>query len=163
MNQFTKKGFTLVELMVAIAILATLSVVGTVIYTQTLNSTRQTKVKSDFNSLYKTIDRERTLKQVILKDLTNEYCSECYCRGVDVRADATCIQKMTQTWGSVGLSDPPKDPWGNVYTIDENDEEWPPTCVGDFIRSVGPDNHIDGFPGGTNDDQTFWLPTFRCE
>lgn len=45
------KGFTLVELMVAIAIIAILSIVGTVIYSGISKSSRDTKRKSDIHAI----------------------------------------------------------------------------------------------------------------
>lgn len=163
------RGFTLIELMVGIAILAILSVVGITIYTGTLNSARDAKIKADFDSIYKSIEQARTLKQLPLKDLTGKDCSECYCRGVDTRTDPICLQEMALSWAGVSTGEVPRDPWGNIYILDENEEDpwWITTygtgCVKDWVRSAGPDHYLDGYPGGSNDDRFFYVPTFRCE
>jgi hypothetical protein len=54
------------------------------------------------------------------------------------------------TWAALGFSTPPLDPWGNPYTIDENEGE--PTfpnepCRYDMVYSAGPDGI---FHGGVN-------------
>lgn len=163
------KGFTLVELMVGIAILAILSVVGTVIYTSTLNSARQAKLNTDFDSIYKSIEQARTLNQKTLKDLTGQDCSVCFCRGVDASKDQNCLQSMQQSWTGVSAGELPRDPWGNIYILDENEgdpywitEGFP--CYKDFIISAGPDHYLGGYSGlQTGDDIGFAIPTFSCE
>ena len=160
-NPAPKKGFTLVELLVVISIIAILSVVGVTVFSGVQNKARDAKIKADFNAMYKNIEIARMAQQKPLGQITNNYCSDCINNGVECRNTdfsnpsnyATCLNTMTTSYGKVTKAPLPIDPWGDPYYIDENEGEGGVSCSRDSIRSAGPDRI-----GGTDDDKGFSIP-----
>lgn len=133
-----KQGFTLVELLVVISIIAILSVIGVTIFSSAQNSAKKAKLGADFDAIYKNIEQTRIINQKSLSQITGSNCSECGCRGSDAN---NCLSTMTTAYAKVTSAQLPLDPWGRPYTFDENEGETGVTdCRFDTIDSAGPDN-----------------------
>lgn len=153
-------GFTLVELLVVISIIAILSVIGMVVYRGIIDRVQNTKLQADFDSMYKNIEQARFAQQKTFMQLTGNGCSECgACRSaINVSIDIDCLNVMTISWSNITTAPLPRDPWNNPYLFDENEWEGSSSnCNTDFIRSVGPD-HI----WSTSDDIGYYVPHFFC-
>lgn len=157
----TARGFTLVELLVTISIIAILSSVGTVIYTNATNTARTGKLNADFEIMRDRIARTRVIRDDVLGNLTrNWYSAGGSCLTGDVR-NPPCITINNTSWSNLtNGAEPtiPLDPWGNPYLLDENELEptFPP-CRRDSIKSVGSD-HV---TGGT-DDVIYYFYMYKC-
>ncbi len=152
----SKKGFTLIELMVVISIIAILSLIGVTTYSGVLNKARNAKITSDFDAIYKNIEIARQSQRKTLGQITGNWCSDCGgCRTGDLSTDTTltCLNTMTASYLTVTAAPLPLDPWGIPYVWDENEGEGGSSCSPDYLRTVGPDH-----TWGTSDDQGFYVP-----
>ncbi|KKR80674.1 MAG: Fimbrial protein pilin [Candidatus Daviesbacteria bacterium GW2011_GWA1_41_61] len=151
-------GFTIIELLVVISILAILSTIGFLSYFNTINKTTTTIVKADFVSIYKSIAIARLAKQKTFGQITQNFCSECAsCRASpNVSLDQACIDDLTASWQTISSDLLPRDPWGNPYLWDENELEGG-NCNRDSLRTVGADHLY-----GTADDIVSYVPRYIC-
>lgn len=157
----SKKGFTLVEIMVGIAIIALLSTIGLVIYSRTTASARTSRITQDFDSMYKNIEQQRMFSQKTLGEVIGYWCTACnQCRAsADLSNDPSCLYVMQTAWSKVTTAPLPIDPWGSPYVIDENENEFPSIpCRKDEITSAGPDKRL-----LTGDDINYSVPYFLLE
>jgi prepilin-type N-terminal cleavage/methylation domain-containing protein len=125
------RGFTLIELLVVIAIIGILSAVVLAALNTARQKTQFAKMQEDMHSIETQVDIARN---GYLLNLTGSNCS--YCAGT-----ATNLA----SWAKIGFTSPPKDPWGNVYFIDENEGEVPSElCRYDMVYSQGPSSAFAG-------------------
>ena len=174
------RGFTLVELMVTISIIAILTVIGLVVYQQVEMQARVTKVKADLDAMAKQIEIARQVKNATFCAMSGD--SNCFndkdCRSgieggattgkygdtVQVKDRPDCVNTMTSEWANVTSMPLPKDPWGNVYTFDANEEDHllhngvTHDCRWDILSSAGPDGLA-----WTHDDYYYYVPPFHCK
>jgi prepilin-type N-terminal cleavage/methylation domain-containing protein len=163
----TKQGFTLIELMIVITIVGTLSSI-------ILTNLNEGRVKAQYAVVAQEL---RTIQNAImtagngtesLMAITLQNCSDCDCRGIDVRniADVSpthvCLVRLQPAFNRIATAsslleslEPIRfDPWNSPYMIDENElEQVGNPCVPDTMRSVGADGRF-----GTADDYVIVLP-----
>ena len=124
-----KKAFTLIELLIVIAIIGVLSSVTLTSLSHARERARLAKLKADFKQIETQIELTRTAQDKTLLEITGSGCSVC-------EGDAV----TNLSWQRIGFSNPPVDPWGSIYQLDENEKEFNPTdCRRDSIFSKGPD------------------------
>lgn len=168
-------AFTLIELLVVIAIIGILASVVTVNVGSSRNKARAVKVQADFKQILTAIDVARNDKDVVLGEVTGNYCTDCGarhwygdnpsydCRSIDLsQITPTSPDACIQTWDGalvkIGLSPGIRDPWGSPYLLDENEHEGDPAnCSYDGIWTAGPDRK-----GGGGDDVGTTIPHYSC-
>lgn len=103
-----RNGFTLVELIVVIAIIGILATVGVSSYSNVLSKSKMTKAQEDINELVKALKIEQI-------QTGSWVCG----------ADGWCNITTTATWNAVAtglvptyLESVPNDPWGRAYFYD---------------------------------------------
>lgn len=158
--KYQNSGFTLIEILIAISVITLLSAIGLVSYGTAQKSAQKAKVQDDFQSIQTNIEIARRGANTTLLGVTGHGCSDCICRGIDVRS-STCVDAMRTAWGKINGAPLQVDPWGNPYLIDENEYEWIYNpCRQDTIRSAGPD-HLIAPP--SSDDQTLNVSFHICQ
>lgn len=161
-----KSGFTLIELLVVISIIGLLSSIVLVSLNSARVKARYAKAQTELDQFIKTAVIAQGESAKILQDITGSGCSDCVCRGADIRNISETSSCYTQwvnalttiqnaTAGTVsGIDRMTRDPWGSPYGLDENEKEGGPTdCRMDTIRSAGPDGVL-----YTGDDQGYVIP-----
>ena len=154
-------GFTLIELLVVMAIIGLLaSMISASVSTARVRA-QAAKLAADFQQIHTSIEAARTSS--VLWRVTGSGCSECAnCMGAanlhTLPSSHPCIVDLTNAFvAKIGMSALPRDPWGNPYTLDENEQEGGPLdCRYDTVVSPGPDHRRGG------DDITFNVPHFTC-
>lgn len=112
-------GFTIVELLIVIVVIAILAAITIVAYNGIQERARVQSANSDLNSLTKAIKIARLTQNQVLGVITGNYCTNC---GTQTNYETT-LDKISVAAG-VNLSLLKKgDPWGNKYVIDENENE----------------------------------------
>lgn len=159
-TMLTSCGFTLIELLVVITILVILVTIGALSYYNTIKKTTAAVAQADFVTIYKNIEIARLSKQKTLGQITGNFCSECSCKSsANISIDPACVNDLTTSWQKISSDILPRDPWGNPYLWDENEQELGPNdcSTKDLLRSVGPDHRY-----GTPDDNTYQVPFHFC-
>ena len=159
-------GFTLIELLIVIAIIGLVATITVVSLSSTVNNAKFSKSLANINPILKAINIARSQTNKTLLQITQSGCSDCGCRGRDIRNIATTdpcyiswitavtkIEDASVGAGS-GLANIQRDAWGSPYGLDENERESGPNdCRTDSLRSAGPDGML-----YTSDDQTYFIP-----
>ncbi|MBI2020054.1 prepilin-type N-terminal cleavage/methylation domain-containing protein [Candidatus Daviesbacteria bacterium] len=158
MNSAHKSGFTLIELLVVIAIIAIISVIAMVVYTGVQEKARKSKIMQDFQAMEKNIQIARSVDNKLLKDITGNGCSMCECKNDIVQEDTACIQQQINSYALITTAELPRDPWGSVYGIDENELELASDdCRRDTLHTAGADKTM-----WTSDDYYYRVPPHFC-
>lgn len=141
-----KYAFTLIELVVVMAIIGILSAAGIFSYKAVIEKARKTKVEVDLKDIEKMVNQVRYSQGMLFGTITGNWCTSCSCRDVDNSTNSTCISAVTTSWNNIltkmgaGSRPVPRDPWGSVYPWDENEKEFGPSdCRYDYLFSAGPD------------------------
>lgn len=150
-------GFTLIELIVAMAIIAVLASVAVAVHTSSQDRMRGAQVQSDMHDLSMAITIARNNTRQTLGQITASYWSAGSCgskpAGTDLaalpRTDA-CWVRYTSLLSSISTAsnmDVTKlvDPWGRPYAVDENEGEGG-GCGRDAVRVFA-----QPYNGGTSD------------
>ncbi len=129
-----KKGFTLVELMIVISVMAVLATIALYGYSQIANNVR---ADTDMLAIMKAARMARVQQDKVLGLITS-YCSSCSCypaQGGDGWSSASCKTTMDAMFPKIGItSGAMKDPWGCYYTMDENELEGSSSnCTPDYF------------------------------
>lgn len=168
MSNFKKSGFTLIELLVVIAIIGLLASIVLVSVNSARQKARWAKVQAELQEFVKAAVIAQGETGKLLGQITGNYCSDCACRGIDLRniADTSscavnwynALAAVQAASGVSGLTQMKRDPWGSPYNLDENELEFSSSdCRYDLIRSVGPDGIV-----GTVDDYGQNIPHIQC-
>lgn len=144
-------GFTLVELLIVISIIGVLSTIGMTVYSSAQNQAKIAATQATLNSVYKQIEQVRLSRQQFLGQITGSYCSDCAACRSDSKSQA-CINSMTTAFVTkLGFTTVPRDGWGDVIRIDENEAE-PSGCRNPDIQDGLYSSHGQGLN----------LPFLRC-
>lgn len=151
------RGFSLIETMVAVAIIGVLATIGAVDFTKFAVRAKYMRARSEMAGLSTIVSGLRITEEKFMWGITGNGCSEC--SGMPL-----------QTWISLGYTEPLLDPWGQPYHIDENNGETAPVnCRNDCMWSGGADSIYSGVGDGVsvyNDDLMFripyWFPVPGC-
>ena len=114
-----RKGFTLIEIMVACAIIIALSVGAFFFYSQAQQSRKMAQMRQDMEAIttaalaYEAMSTDSTPPADIASLITG--------LSADKAVDGTAHEFLTQTKGSTVSADSILDPWGTAYTYSQAD------------------------------------------
>ena len=144
-----KKGFTIVELLIVIVVIAILAAISIVAYNGIQNRSKVTKANSDLVTLRKAIEVARLSQNKTLLQITGSGCTFCGTDRTLAYNNALTAIAAAANLNLDGLRS--GDPWGNVYQIDENEGE-NTGCNRDLI-TVNP---------GVSGVAAVYIPTYAC-
>jgi general secretion pathway protein G len=108
-----QQGFTLIELMVVMAIIVILAGIGTALYTNSLTRSKEAVLKSDLFRMRDAIDQYYADKNKYPASL-QALVDEKYLRGVPIDP----FTNSTETWQTVNAELDPSNPAGDVGIFD---------------------------------------------
>ena len=114
-----RKGFTLIEIMVACAIIIALSVGAFFFYSQAQQSRKMAQMRQDMEAIttaalaYEAMSIDSTPPADIASLITG--------LSADKAVDGTAHEFLTQTKGTTVSADNILDPWGTAYTYSQTD------------------------------------------
>ena len=141
------KGFTVVELLVVIAVIAILVAIGYAAYRQTQESARVARIKAEAQTIEEAIEVARNRTGQSLRHITGTYWTGEYClfqppgapdpgdpipNGTDFSVQNTMTQGCWDAYldAAEAISDASgidvtgfRDPWGRPYYLDENEQD----------------------------------------
>ena len=145
----TRRGFTIVELLIVIVVIAILAAITIVAYNGIQNRAKVARANSDLVTLRKAIEVARVAQSKTLFQITTSGCTFCSTdKPLAYNNALTAIATASNT-NLDGLR--AGDPWGNIYQIDENEGE-NGNCARDLI-TVNPVQS--GVP-------PVYIPTYAC-
>lgn len=137
--QNSQRGFSLVELMTVIAIIGVLATIGVTDFRGMGIRANYARAKSEMFGLRTILHGLNITNEQNTVQMLGNVCTYCY-------------GNPAADWQKLGYSTPPKDPWGNVYVLDQNEYEFGATdCRPDWIYTAGLDKQFSGLidpPGG---------------
>lgn len=137
-------GFTIVELLIVIVVIAILAAITVVAYTGVQERARDSKIKSDISTIVRAIQAARTTEGKTLAEITGSGATGVVCWGKANGTDLAALAKTDGCWSSyyaalnvIGAASGANlsslvDPWGRPYLIDEN-EGWSGNCTLDTV------------------------------
>ena len=126
----SQSGFSLVELMTVIAIVGIVATMGMADYARFGIRAKYMRARAEMAGFSTVALGAKMSDEAFLWQITGNSCTGC---GGD----------PTVTWQRLGESTPPKDPWGTVYILDENEGEFA-DCRKDWIFTAGMDKQFAG-------------------
>lgn len=155
-----KKGFTIIELLVAIAIIGLLSSVVMASLEKAKDNANRKKVSADFASIELNIEEARSAQGKVTGLIDGSWCSLCAFNNSSPAINQPgAISWNTTRWQYFGYTNPPTDPWGTIYSLEENEFEFGTSdCRNDQIFSAGPDKTF-----FTSDDIIYNVRKFYCQ
>lgn len=146
-NPIRYRGFTVVELVVVIAVIGILAGIIYVSYSNTQEEARIARIKAEANTMKEAIETARVRNQTSLRHITGSYWTGQYClfqppgapnpgapipNGTDFSVQNTMTQGCWDAYLDAveAISDASgidvtdfRDPWGRPYYIDENEQD----------------------------------------
>lgn len=128
-----RDGFTIVELLIVIVIIAILASITVGVYNGVQDRARQSAMKADLSNLNKAILAARANESKVLKDITGRTWTAGNCASKAAGTDLAGLARTDPCWAayldtlskiSVASGINVKnlvDPWGRPYYIDENE------------------------------------------
>lgn len=160
------KGFTLIEILVTIIIMAILIFGTTALYMKSVQKSKIAQAQAEMREISQSIHLTSTNAGKTLSQITGIGCTDCECRNIEdlslLDESHTCITNWNNllskiaTASGLDVSNFRKDPWGSPYLIDENEGEFSKDyCRQDRFRSAGPDKRY-----GTSNDIIRTIPFY---
>lgn len=162
MYRRTERGFSIIELLIVIAILGTLSAVVIFSLTTARNKSKYARARADIDHIIKASMMAQGTQGTMIA-VTGSGCSDCSCRSGNMRnvsASHACYVAWSNALNNIASAAGQefatvvaltRDPWGSPYCLDENEREGGPTnCSADTLRSLGPN----GLYGDSDDVST---------
>lgn len=117
----TDNGFTLIELMVVIAIIGLLASVILINLNSAQNRAKKARARAEMIQIIRAADLARTLSNTTLMGVTGNNCSAC--GGNPEPAMLASLQAISTKSGVPNIVNLRNDPWGGKYYLDENEGE----------------------------------------
>ena len=144
----TARGFTIVELLIVIVVIAVLAAISIVAYNGIQDRARQSKMSNDIKTIITAIQLARINTGQNLRSVTGSTYSAGACTGhpsgTDLAALSSsdaCIVSYQAALNAISAASGAqlgdlRDPWGRPYLIDENESELNPSyCLRDTIAA----------------------------
>lgn len=136
-TQRSSSGFTIVELLIVIVIIAILAAITIVAYNGIQDRSRMAKINNDLAQLSKAIMLARESTGKMLYQMTGSTYTAAGCVAKDAGTDLATLSRTDACWtryaatlaaintaaGTALNPDSLVDPWGAPYFIDENEGE----------------------------------------
>ena len=139
-------GFTIVELLIVIVVIAILAAISIVAYTGIQERAQKSKVQSDIAQIVKAITIAREKNSRALGQITGNWSTGSVCWGQANGTDLAALPQTNSCWVNYNnfldiISEESgmnirgiTDPWGRPYLLDENEGEGPTRlCSGDTV------------------------------
>lgn len=148
----TPRGFTIVELLIVIVVIAILAAISVVAYNGIQTRAKISEAKSDLATLEKAMKLARINQDKTLLQITGSGCTTCY----DQNRYELTLDLIGAASGSNLSSLKSGNPWGSKYVIDENEGE-NGNCYRDTLQVGGsvPTDVASNF-------QVIYLPLHSC-
>ena len=141
-----QNGFTIVELLIVIVIIAILAAITVVAYNGIQDRSRTSKIQGDLRNLHQAIQMARTQSNSVLGVVTGNWSTGGACVNKPAGTDLAALPKTDSCWAVYTITLDRistasgmnvrgiEDPWGRPYVIDENENEVSATsCTRDYI------------------------------
>ena len=111
------------------------------------------EIQSQFDKIYAQVGKP-------IGQIDGNWCTACSFLDTQTeQSQAGALDVNNQAWSSLWFSGAPLDPYGNPYTIDENEKEFGANdCRPDEVISAGPDGIF-----FTNDDVDYQIHNPYCQ
>ena len=135
MTRERTKGFTIVELLIVIVVIAILAAISVVAYTGIQERARETKIQNDVATIVRAIQAATASEAKTLVQITGSTATGSNCWGKASNTDLAALPKTDTCWtryyttldlisaASGAQLSGLVDPWGRPYLIDENEGE----------------------------------------
>lgn len=162
-GRFRQSGFTIVELLIVIVVIAILAAITTVAYGNIQTSARNSEINADLTTLTKAAMAARVaVGDQVLNGVTGSYATAGSCTSLasgtdlaDKTAAAACWTSYNNSLNAISVASGINvrnivDPWGRPYFLDENEREGGAACGGRDNFGVFARPHVTGYGSITN-------------
>lgn len=130
-----QRGFTIVELLIVVVVIAILAAITIVAYNGVQDQARQAKIKTDLTNIEKAVMAARNSSGLTMRGITGSSYSASNCTSLPAETDLAALSRSHGCWtaylnalntisaeSGINISTI-VDPWGRPYFIDENEGE----------------------------------------